>query len=108
MYLFGVVGNMGGGVLDFLATNWIPLGQKHWMTYVVQVVIGLIFVGIYFVLFRYLILKFDIPLPGRRDEEDVKLFSKKITKIKRDNTTNSKQTVAGNEYEEKQFIIWMD
>ena len=83
MYLFGVVGNMGGGVLDFLATNWIPLGQKHWMTYVVQVVIGLIFVGIYFVLFRYLILKFDIPLPGRRDEEDVKLFSKKITKIKR-------------------------
>ncbi|SQE71089.1 PTS system arbutin-like IIBC component [Staphylococcus lugdunensis] len=108
MYLFGVVGNMGGGVLDFLATNWIPLGQKHWMTYVVQVVIGLIFVGIYFVLFRYLILKFDIPLPGRRDEEDVKLFSKKDYKDKKgDNTTNSKQTVAGNEYEEK-AIYYLD
>ena len=28
MYGFGVVGNMGGGVLDFIATNWIPL-EKH-------------------------------------------------------------------------------
>ena len=28
MYGFGVVGNMGGGLLDFIATNWIPLGQK--------------------------------------------------------------------------------
>ena len=43
MYGFGVVGNMGGGLLDFIATNWIPLGQNHWMTYVAQVIIGLIF-----------------------------------------------------------------
>ena len=83
MYGFGVVGNMGGGLLDFIATNWIPLGQNHWLTYVAQVVIGLIFSGIYFVVFRYLILKFDIPLPGRRAEEEVKLFSKKIIKRKR-------------------------
>jgi PTS system arbutin-like IIC component len=34
------VGNMGGGLLDFIATNWIPLGQNHWLTYVAQVVIG--------------------------------------------------------------------
>ena len=78
MYGFGVVGNMGGGLLDFIATNWIPLGQNHWLTYVAQVVIGLIFSGIYFVVFRYLILKFDIPLPGRRVEEEVKLFSKRL------------------------------
>lgn len=83
MYGFGVVGNMGGGLLDFIATNWIPLGQNHWLTYVAQVVIGLIFSGIYFVVFRYLILKFDIPLPGRRAEEEVKLFSKKDYKEKK-------------------------
>lgn len=57
--------------------------QNHWLTYVAQVVIGLIFSGIYFVVFRYLILKFDIPLPGRRAEEEVKLFSKKIIKRKK-------------------------
>ena len=84
MYGFGLVGNMGGGVLDFLATNWIPLGKEHWMTYVIQVVIGLIFVGIYYVLFRFLILKFDIPLPGRRKMKKKLNYSlNKITKRKR-------------------------
>ena len=77
MYGFGVVGNMGGGLLDFIATNWIPLGQNHWLTYVAQVVIGLIFSGIYFVVFRYLILKFDIPLP------DVELKKKLNYSLKR-------------------------
>ena len=34
MYAFGVVGNMGGGLLDFISTNWLPLGKEHWGTYV--------------------------------------------------------------------------
>ena len=42
MYGFGVVGNMGGGLLDFIATNWIPLDKNHWLCEA-QVVIGLIF-----------------------------------------------------------------
>ena len=78
MYGFGVVGNMGGGLLDFIATNWIPLGQNHWLTYVAQVVIGLIFSGIYFVVFRYLILKFDIPLPGRRVKKKLNYSLKRL------------------------------
>ena len=54
------------------------------MTYVFQVVIGLIFVAIYYFLFKYLILKFDIPLPGRKKgEEEVKLFSKQDYKDKK-------------------------
>ncbi|QJI68931.1 PTS transporter subunit EIIC [Staphylococcus haemolyticus] len=102
MYGFGVVGNMGGGLLDFIATNWIPLGQNHWLTYVAQVVIGLIFSGIYFVVFRYLILKFDIPLPGRRAEEEVKLFSKKDYKEKKgDGSTDNSGFQPSNEYEAK-------
>lgn len=84
MYAFGVVGNMGGGLLDFISTNWLPLGKEHWGTYVAQVIIGLIFVAIYFFLFRFLILKFDIPLPGRKKtEEEVKLFSKQDYKNKK-------------------------
>ena len=99
---FGLVGNMGGGVLDFLATNWIPLGKEHWMTYVIQVVIGLIFVGIYYVLFRFLILKFDIPLPGRRkNEEEVKLFSKQDYKEKKGEGKTAQPQSTGNEYDDK-------
>lgn len=71
-------------MLDFISTNWLPLGKEHWGTYVAQVVIGLIFVAIYFFLFRFLILKFDIPLPGRKKtEEEVKLFSKQDYKNKK-------------------------
>lgn len=104
MYGFGVVGNMGGGLLDFIATNWIPLGQNHWMTYVAQVIIGLIFSAIYFFVFRYLILKFDIPLPGRRAEEEVKLFSKKDYKEKKgEDSTDTSGFEPSNEYEEKAY-----
>ncbi|MGS0652130.1 PTS transporter subunit EIIC, partial [Staphylococcus arlettae] len=77
MYGFGLVGNFGGGLIDFFATNWIPLAQNHWLTYVIQIIIGLIFTGIYFVVFRFLILKFNIPLPGRdKEKSEVKLYSK--------------------------------
>ncbi|WP_057492900.1 alpha-glucoside-specific PTS transporter subunit IIBC [Staphylococcus epidermidis] len=100
MYGFGVVGNMGGGVLDFIATNWIPLGKAHWMTYVFQVVIGIIFVAIYYFLFKYLILKFDIPLPGRKKgEEEVKLFSKQDYNDKKGDSTRNHSP--NSEYEEK-------
>lgn len=74
-YMFGIVGNMGGGVLDFLFQNWLPLGKYYWETYLVQIGIGFVFTAIYFFVFRYFILKFDLPTPGRTDEE-AKLVSK--------------------------------
>ena len=91
MYGFGVVGNFGGGLIDFLATNWIPLGKTHWMVYVIQITIGIIFIIIYYFLFRYLILKFDIPLPGRNKDEELKLFSKQDYKNKKADTATQQQ-----------------
>lgn len=78
MYAFGVVGNFGGGLIEFAFMNWIPLFNNHWPTYLMQIVVGLIFTVIYFFLFRYLILRFNIPLPGRQnDDEESKLYTKK-------------------------------
>lgn len=69
MYYFGVTGNFGGGMLDcFLFQNWIPLWANHWMTYVTQIVIGLCFTAVWFVIFRFLIIKLDLKTPGRGDE----------------------------------------
>lgn len=76
VYMAGVVGNFSGGLIEFAAINWIPLGSVYWMTYVKQILIGIIFIGVYFVVFRAVILKFDIKTPGREDGEDVKFFSK--------------------------------
>lgn len=77
MYIFGVTGNFGGGLLEFLSMNWIPLFNNHWPTYLTQIIIGIIFFFIYFGIFRFMILKLNIPTPGREeDAEETKLYTK--------------------------------
>lgn len=78
MYKFGVVGDLGAGMIEQAAKTWIPLAQNHWQTYAVQFVIGIAFTIIYFFVFRFLILKLNLATPGREeDSEEVKFYSKK-------------------------------
>lgn len=78
MYLVGVSGAFGNGLIAWLSLNWIPCGKNHWQTYVVQVIVGLIFSLIWFLVFRFLIKKFNFLTPGREeDDEDAKLYTKK-------------------------------
>lgn len=75
--LCGVVGIFGGGLIEWLSFNWIPLMGTHAMTYVIQIAVGLAFTAIYFFVFRFLILKLNLKTPGREDEdEETKLVSK--------------------------------
>lgn len=85
MYAFGVVGNMGGGLIEIMTQNWIPLFKNHSGTVLIQIVIGLMFTMIYFFVFRFLILKLRIMTPGREedDEAEVKLYSKAEYKAKK-------------------------
>ena len=77
LYLFGVTGYFTGGVIEFAAMNWIPLFSSHASTYIAQFVIGILFTGIYFVVFTWMIKKFGYKTPGREDEnEEVRLYSK--------------------------------
>lgn len=75
MYSFGVVGNMGGGLIEFVTGNWIPLLGNHTSMVVTQILIGLAFTLIYFVSFKFLIEKFDVQIAGRGDA-DLKLHTK--------------------------------
>lgn len=94
MYMCGVVGNMGGGLLDqFLPQNWIPMFHNHSSMVLTQIGIGMAFTGIYFLLFRMLILRFDLKTPGRA-EIDVKLYSKADYKASRNQTTAATTKVA--------------
>ena len=93
MYAFGVSGDMGGGFLDLLAKNWIPMFANHKTEIFTQLVIGLLFSLLYIVIFRFLIKKWDLPTPGREAvTEDIKLFTKKDYKEK-----NGKTNHVGNE-----------
>lgn len=88
MYAFGVTGDMAAGLIDITAKNYIPMWANHWQTYVIQWAIGLIFIGIYFVVFRFLILKFDFKTPGRSDDELVNMFTKDDFKKKKKGAIN--------------------
>lgn len=70
MYMFGVVGDMGGGLIEVILKNWLPLGAMHWPTYINQLIIGGIFIGIYFFTFRFLILKLNLKTPGRGEKQE--------------------------------------
>lgn len=113
MIAFGVVGNMSGGFLDLLPMNIIPLTANHGFTYVKLFIIGLIAVGVWFLVFRFMIVKFDYNTPGRttkltqnnNSNEEIKLYTKKDYKEKTGiNSQNSKAsinsaTIADEEYE---------
>ena len=87
MYAFGVVGNMGGGLLDqFLPQNWIPMFHNHASTVFIQIGIGICFTGIYFVVFKTLIERLNLKTPGR-EESEIKLYSKADYKAARGHTT---------------------
>lgn len=75
MYLFGVTGTFGGGLLEFFSLNWIPLFSNHAGVYARQIIIGLIFFFIYYYVFKFMILKMNIATPGRGGQE-LRLFTK--------------------------------
>ena len=75
-YMFGVVGAMSGGLIEISALNFIPLMAAHWPTYLTLLVVGLVFTGIYFVVFRFLILKFNFATPGREEDEEITFHNK--------------------------------
>ncbi|ALV21486.1 alpha-glucoside-specific PTS transporter subunit IIBC [Carnobacterium antarcticum] len=103
MYMFGVVGDMQGGVIELIAKNIIPMGANHWQTYTILIILGIIFAAIYFFIFRFLILKFDFKTPGRSEtEEEVELYTKKDYKNKKDKTSSE-----GNAYRD-QAIVYLE
>lgn len=63
MYLVGIVGIFSGGAIEMASLNWIPLMGNHWVQYLLQFAIGLCFTGIWFIVFRTLILKFNFKNP---------------------------------------------
>ncbi|MEU9275952.1 PTS transporter subunit EIIC [Streptomyces sp. NPDC048342] len=62
--------NFSAGVIDY-ALNW-NLATKPWLI----IPIGLVFGAVYYVVFRFAIVRFDLPTPGREPEEEVEDLTK--------------------------------
>lgn len=106
MYVFGVVGNFGSGLIDFLAINWLPMFSNHSAQVIVQIGIGLIFSAIYFFVFRFLILKLNLKTPGREEEEEeTKLYSKKEYRERESQKSSQAKTTDEENYLEQAKMI---
>ncbi len=95
MFAFGVAGDFGSGLINFATLNWLPLFKVHGGTYLMQILIGLSFTVIYFVVFKFAIQKFDLKTPGREDGEDIKFYSKKEFKDKKQSKDEIGEEIAG-------------
>ncbi|NUS25644.1 MAG: PTS transporter subunit EIIC [Streptomyces sp.] len=62
--------SFSAGAIDYFL-NW-NLATKPWMI----IPIGLVFAAIYYVVFRFAIVKWNIPTPGREPEEEVEDLTK--------------------------------
>lgn len=55
------------GLVDFVLSLKIPIANQPFML----IVQGLVFAVIYYVIFRFLIVKFNLKTPGREDDENI-------------------------------------
>ena len=79
-YMFMHILNVGvgmtfsGGLIDMVLFGVMQGNAKtHWIWIVV---VGLVYFVIYYLVFRFMITKFDYKTPGREDTEEVKLYTR--------------------------------
>ncbi len=68
----GVGMTFSGGIIDLVLFGILPGAEKtswYWIP-----AVGAVYFAVYFFLFKFLILKFDLKTPGRDDNEEVKLY----------------------------------
>jgi len=91
--LFGVHAIGANGFIDFLLYN-LPLGttKSNWPMFILT---GLLMAALYFIIFRFLILKLNLKTPGREEEEETASASNKQTETTQATVPNSSPTALG-------------
>lgn len=83
----GVGMTFSGGIIDLVLFGILPgAGKTSW--YWIPVV-GVVYFVVYFFLFKYLILKFDLKTPGRDDSEEVKLYRRSDVDARKGGTSGA-------------------
>ena len=58
--------NFSAGFVDLFFSSWVPLAQNPWLLIPIGIVVGVI----YYIVFRFVIVKFNLTTPGREDDDD--------------------------------------
>lgn len=76
LYMLGVSAVIGGGLLSNISYFIVPMWPNHTSSVLLFFGIGLIWSVLYFFIFRFAILKWDIKTPGREESGEAKMFRK--------------------------------
>lgn len=57
--------SFSGGAIDWFLSSFTPMAENPWILAPVAVAVG----GVYYVVFRFVITKFNLKTPGREDED---------------------------------------
>lgn len=77
--LLGVcIGNAGGGLIDLMLFGVLRGPETKWY---LNVIVGLIYAVIYYTVFKWAIVKFNIKTPGREDETDEISYDEEVTEL---------------------------
>lgn len=77
--LLGIcIGNAGGGLVDLMLFGVLRGPETKW---IINVVIGIAYAVIYYLVFKWAIVKFNIKTPGREDEENEINMVDEITEL---------------------------
>lgn len=69
--LLGVmIGNAGGGLIDFMIFGVLRGTETKWY---LNLIVGIVYAIIYYNVFKYVIVKFNVKTPGRESEDEVEL-----------------------------------
>lgn len=95
LYALGVAGDVGSGLLTVITKFIVPMWANHIDAVLIVFGVGFAFSAIYFLIFRFAILKWDIKTPGREDVDEVKMYRKSDYKEKKANGKAGKTITAG-------------
>lgn len=88
----GVGLTFSGGLIDMVLFGVLQGNAKT--NWIMIVIVGIFYFAVYYLLFHYLIIKFDYKTPGRElESEEVKLFTKKDMAEKKDADKKAEKTV---------------
>lgn len=84
------IGNTQGGIIDLLVFGALQPGSKWYLT----VIVGIIYAIIYYNVFKWAIIKFNIGTPGRTNEESEETEVEVSKKEKKNSSNNDMELMA--------------
>ena len=95
-----------GGLIDFTLFGLLPAGAGVQTNWHLLLMVGVVYFALYYFLFKFLIVKFNLKTPGREDEgEETKLYTKKDFQEKTGQEAVSIEEEKGDEWKEKAPLV---